>query len=66
MIFFFILSFFVGYILFFGLVRLRTIRLNARAGTHIEPRCSRLRRKDVTITDVIIKTLDSKLDWGCE
>ena len=34
----FILSFFVGYILSFGLVRLRTIRLSARAGSHIECR----------------------------
>ena len=34
--FFFIFSFFVGYILYFGLVRLRTIRLSARAGAHIE------------------------------
>ena len=33
---FFILSFFLGYILSFGLVRLRTIRLSARAGAHIE------------------------------
>ena len=33
---FFILSFFVGYIFSFGLVRLWTIRLNACAGTHIE------------------------------
>ena len=55
---FFILSFFVGYILSFGLVRLRTIRLSARVGAHIERRCSRSRREDVTITDVIIKTPD--------
>ena len=40
---FFILSFFVGYILSFGLVRLRTIRLSARLGAHIERRCSRSR-----------------------
>ena len=53
---FFILSFFVGYILSFGLVRLRTIRLSARVGAHIERRCSRSRGEDVTITDVIIKT----------
>ena len=33
---FFILSFLVVYILSFGLVRLRTIRLSARAGAHIE------------------------------
>ena len=56
---FFILSFFVGYILSFGLVR-----LSARADTHIERRCSRSRAEDVTITDVMIKTLDRKLDWG--
>ena len=61
---FFILSFFVGYILSFGLVRLRTIRLSARAGTHIERRCSRSRAEDVTITDVIIKTPDRKWDRG--
>ena len=53
--FFFILSFFVGYILSFGLVRLRTIRLSARVGAHIERRRSRSRGEDVTITDVIIK-----------
>ena len=35
---FFILSFFVGYILSFGLVRLRTFRLSARVGAHIECR----------------------------
>ena len=52
---FFILSFFVDYILSFGLVRLRTIRLSARVGAHIECRCLRLREEDVTITDVIIK-----------
>ena len=57
---FFILSFFVGYILSFGLVRLRTIRLSARAGAHIEFRCSRSSAEDVTITDVIIKTPDEK------
>ena len=57
---FFILSFFVGYILSFGLVRLRTIRLSARAEAHIERRCSHSRGEDVTITDVIIKTPDRK------
>ena len=62
-IFFFILSFFVGYILSFGLVRLRTIRLSARAGAHIE--CSSCSRADdVTITNVIVKTPDRKYDWG--
>ena len=62
---FFILSFFVGYILSFGLVRLRTIRLSARAGAHIE--CSsRSRAEDVTITNVIIKTPDRKMGLGCE
>ena len=64
--FFFILSFFVGYILSFGLVRLRTNRFSARAGAHIECRCSRSCAEDVTITDVIIKTPDRKWDWGCE
>ena len=64
--FFFILSFFVGYILSFGLVWLRTIWLSARAGAHIERRCSRSLGEDVTITDVIIKTPDRKCDWGCE
>ena len=58
----FILSFFVGYILSFGLVRLRTIRVSARAGTHIERRCSRSCTEDVTITNVIIKTPDGKWD----
>ena len=62
----FILSFFVGYILSFGLVRLRTIRLSARVGAHIEHRCSPSRGEDVTITDVIIKTPDSKWDRVCE
>ena len=51
---FYILSFFVGYILFFGLVRLRTIRFSARVGAHIERRCSHSRGEDVTIADVII------------
>ena len=54
--FFFILSFFVGYILSFGLVRLGTIRFCARVGAHIRRMCSRSRGEDVTITDVIIKT----------
>ena len=61
---FFILSFFVGYISSFGLVRLRTIRLSARVGAHIERRCSCSCGEEVTITDVIIKTLDRKWDWG--
>ena len=56
--FIFILSFFVGYILSFGLVRLRTIRLSAWVEAHIEHRCSHLHGEDVTITDIIIKTLD--------
>ena len=57
--FFFILSFFVGYILSFGLVRLRTIRLSARAGAHIE--CSsRLRVENEIITNAIIKTPERK------
>ena len=57
--FFFILSFFVGYILSLGLVRLRTIRLSARAAAHIV--CSsRSCAEDVTITNVIIKTPDKK------
>ena len=64
--FFLILSFFVGYILSFGLVWLRNFRLCARVGAHIERRCSRSRREDVTITDIIIKTPDRKCDWGCE
>ena len=59
---FFIWSFFVGYILSFDLVKPRTIRLSAHAGTHIEYRCSRSRTEDVTITDVIIKTPDAKWD----
>ena len=53
--FFFILSFFVGYILSFGSVMLRTIRLWAREGAHIVRRCSRSRGENVRITDVIIK-----------
>ena len=57
--FFFILSFFVGYILSFGLVRLRTIRLSARVGAHIERWCSHSCREDVTITDVIMKIYPS-------
>ena len=60
----FILSFFVGYILSFGLVRPRTIRLSARAGAHIECRFSRSSAEDVTITNVIIKPPDRKWDWG--
>ena len=59
-IIFFILSFFVRYILSFGLVRLRTIRLSARVVAHIERRCSRSFGEDVTITDVIVKTPDRK------
>ena len=54
----------LGYILSFGLVRLRTIQFSARAGAHIECRCSRSHAKDVTITNVIIKTPDRKWDWG--
>ena len=57
---FFILSFFVGYILSFGLVRLRTFQLSARVGAHIERRCSRSCGEDVTITDIMIKTPDMK------
>ena len=57
---FFILWFFVGYILFFGLVRLRTIRLSARVAAHIECKCSCTHGEDVTISDVIIKTPDRK------
>ena len=60
----FILSFFVGYILSFGLVRFRTIRLSARASAHIECRCSRPHSEDMTITNVIIKTPERKRDWG--
>ena len=55
---FLIWSFFIGYNLSFGLVRLWTIQLSARAGTHIECRCSRA--EDLTITDVIIKTPEKK------
>ena len=45
------------------MVRLRTIRLSARAGAHIE--CSsHSRAEDVMITNVIIKTPDRKWDWG--
>ena len=57
---FFILSFFVVYILFFGLVRLRSIRLSNQVEAHIERWCSRSCGEDVTITDVIIKILDKK------
>ena len=63
---FFILSFFVGYILSFRLVRLRTFRLSARVGTNIECRCSRSCGEGVTITDFTIKTPDRKYVWGCE
>ena len=60
---FLILSFFVGYILSFGLVRLRIIRLSAHAGEHTD--CSsRSCAEDVTITNVIIKPPDRKWDWG--
>ena len=52
--------FFHGYILSFGLVRLRTIRLSEQVGAHIEYECSRARAEDVTITDVIIKNPDRK------
>ena len=65
-IFFLYYHFFVGYILSFGLVRLRTIRLSARVEAHIERRCSRSHGEDVTITDIIIKTPDRKWDWGSE
>ena len=58
--FFLYYHFFVGYILSCGLVRLRTIRLSAQVGAHIERRCSRSHGEDVTITDVIIKTPDRK------
>ena len=61
---FFILSYFVVYVLSFGLVRLRTIRLSARAGAHIECWCSRSCAEDVTITGVMIKTPGRKWDWG--
>ena len=65
---FFILSFFVLYILPFGLVRLRTFRL-----VHGLVRCThrvlvftRARGVDVTIRDVAIKTPDRKYDQGCK
>ena len=61
---FFILSFFLGYILSFGLVRLRTIRLSAWIRAHIEHRSSRFGGEDVKITDVIIKTPGRKWDRG--
>ena len=48
----FTLSFFVLYILPFGLVH--------GLGAHIECRCSRAREVDVTIRDVTIKTPDRK------
>ena len=58
-VFVFILSFFVCYILSFGLVRLSNIRFSARAGAHIQ--CSsRSHVEDVTITNVIIKPPDRK------
>ena len=59
------LSFFVGYILSFSLVRLRTIRFSAHAGTH-KRRFLCSCTEDVTITDVIIKTPDSISDWGAK
>ena len=55
---FFIIIFLWLYLII-RLVRLRSIRLSA----HIECRCSRSRAKDVTITNVIIKTPDRK--WVC-
>ena len=58
--FFLYYLFFLGYILFFGLVRLRTVQLSAQVGAHIECRCSCSHGEDVWITDVIIKTLDRK------
>ena len=60
---FFLLIIFVNYILSFGLVGLWTIRLSAGAGAHIED-SSRSCVEDMTITNVIIKTPDKKLDWG--
>ena len=63
---FFILSFYISYILSFGFVRLRNIRLSAHADTHIEHRCSHSCTEDVTITDIIIKTPDRKWTLGCE
>ena len=63
---FFILSIFVGYILSFGLVRLRTFRPSAQVGAHIDHMCSCSCGEDLTITDVIIKTPDRICDWGCE
>ena len=58
---FLLLMVFVNYILSFGLVGLWTIRLSA--GAKIEY-SSRSHAEDMTITNVIIKTLDRKLDWG--
>ena len=52
--------FFVGYILSFGLVRLRTVQLSAQVGAHIERRCSLSNGEDVRITGVIIKNPDRK------
>ena len=57
--FFFISSFFVLYILSFGLVRLRTFRLSAWVGADINAGVG-AREEDVTITDVTIKTPDRK------
>ena len=59
------LSFFVNYILSFGLVGLWTIQLSAGAGAgaHIEySSCSHA--VDMIITNVIIKTPDRKCNWG--
>ena len=64
--FFFIFLFLVGYILSFGLVGLRTIRLSARVGAPIEHRCSRSHGEDVTITDFKIKISHRKWEWGYE
>ena len=46
----------MGYILSFGLVRLRTVRILIQVFT--------LAAEDVTITNVIIKTPERKWDWG--
>ena len=57
-------SFFVNYVLSFGLVGLGTIRLSASAGAaHIEY-SSHSHAEDMTITNVKIKTPDRKCDWG--
>ena len=58
-IIFFILSFFIGYILSFGLVRLRTIQLSARAGVHTRGGYNNHRCHN-------IKTPDGKSDWGVD